>query len=71
MNKKGIKCNIYKPGSAKYYRDMLETISAVAVHYDGCNPNSAKQMRELVDELKKMANDALKHKKLYIQLGEK
>lgn len=61
------KYNIFKPGTAKYYKDMLELISAVAYHYDGYNPNSAKQMRELVDELKNMANDALNHKTLYIK----
>ncbi len=60
-----IKCNIFKPGTAKYYRDMLELIAAVAYRYDGYNPNSAKQMKELVDELRKMATDALNHKKLY------
>jgi len=64
------KCNIYKPGSAKYYRDMLNTISLVAFGYDGFNPNSAKQMRELVDELKKMADDALGHEKLYCELED-
>ena len=62
---KWTKMNIYKPGTAKYYRDMLELISIVAVRYDGYNSNSAKQMKELVDELRSMANDALSHKKLY------
>ncbi len=65
------KMNLYKPGTAKYYRDMLELISMVAVRYDGYNPNSAKQMKELVDELKNMANSALNHKKLYVQSDDK
>lgn len=61
------KCNLYKPGSAKYYQDALRNISAVAMYYDGYNSKSAKQMKELVDELIKMANDALNHKKLYVK----
>ncbi len=28
-------------------------------------------MKELVDELRNMANDALKHKKLYVQSDDK
>jgi len=68
MTKKMTKCNLYKPGSAKYYRDVLFNISAVAWNYDCYNPKSAKQMKGLVDELKSMADDALKHKKLYIQV---
>ena len=59
------KINIYKPGTAKYYRDQLSSISAVAFHYDGFNIKSAKQMKELIDDLCKMASDALDHKKLY------
>ena len=59
------KTNIYKPGTAEYYRDQLGNISAVAVHYDGCNVKSAKQMKELIDDLREIANDALDHKKLY------
>lgn len=62
---------MFKPGSAQYYRDMLELIVNVAYDYDGYNPKSAKQMRELVDELRKMAIDALNHKKLYCGIGGK
>ena len=60
------KSNIYKPGTAKYYKDALKNIYAVALDYDGFNINSAKQMKELVDDLMKMASDALQHKKLYV-----
>lgn len=59
------KTNIYKPGTAEYYRDQLGNISAVAYHYDGYNIKSAKQMKELIDELQGMADDALHYKKLY------
>jgi len=62
----GISCNIYTPGTAIYYRDQLVTIVAVGGDYDGYDPNSAKQMRGLVDELVAMAQQALDHKKLYI-----
>ena len=71
MKNKEKKMNIYKLGTSKYYRDQLSNISAVAWHYDGYNINSAKQMRELVDELKSMVDDALNHKKLYIQIEGK
>ncbi len=60
------KSNIYKPGTAKYYRDQLVNIQAVAMDYDGYNPQNAKQMKELVDELRKMAGQALLHLKLYV-----
>lgn len=63
--------NMYKSGSASYYRDQLVNIRAVAVDYGGYNINSAKQMRELVEELCIMARDALQHKKLYVQIGVK
>ena len=59
--------NLFRAGSVKYYKDQLENISMVAEAYDGYNPDDAKQMRELVDELAKMANDALNHKKLYVR----
>ena len=62
------KYNIYKPGSANYYKDQLTNINMVAIDYDGYNPNSAKQMRELVVEMSQMAEDALNHNKLYIQM---
>lgn len=61
------KINIYKPGSAKYYRDVLDNIHAVARDYDGFDPNNAKQMKELVDDLCKMAVDGLNHEKIYVQ----
>lgn len=67
MKSKENKINLYKPGTAKYYRDQLHNISAVTINYDGYNPHSAKQMRELIDELKSMADDALNHKTLYIE----
>jgi len=57
--------NLFRAGSAKYYKDQLENISMVAEVYDGYNPDDAKQMRELVDELANMARDALQHKDLY------
>ena len=63
---KWIKTNRYKPGTAKYYKDQLENIVAVAIDYDGYDPNNAKQMRELVDELKAMAGQSLRHEKLYV-----
>ena len=62
------KINLYKPGSAKYYKDTLKNIHAVAIDYDGFNITNAKQMKELVDDLKKMASDALQHKKLYVTM---
>jgi len=65
------KTNIHKPGSAKYYRDQLVNINAVAIGFDGYNPNSAKQMRELVIEMAQMARDALNHEKLYVQVEDK
>ena len=70
MKNKGKKINIYKPGTAKYYRDALNNISMVALYYDGFNPKNAKQMKELVDELREMADNALQHKKLYITTEE-
>ena len=60
-------CNIYKPGTAKYYRDVLVNIRAVAIDYDGFNPNSSKQMRELIDDISDMAKQALNHEKLYVR----
>lgn len=60
--------NIYKPGSRKYYRDTLETIVAIGSDYDGYNPKSAKQMKELLDELVKIAVDGLNHEKMYFEL---
>lgn len=60
-------CNIYKVGSAKYYRDQLVNINSVAIDFDGYNINSAKQMRGLVIEMAQMARDALNHKKLYVR----
>ncbi|KKK86526.1 hypothetical protein LCGC14_2762340 [marine sediment metagenome] len=67
------KTNLFKPGTANYYRDALNLISCVALCYDGYNPSSAKQMRELVDELKSMADNALEHNKLYceVEKGDK
>jgi len=69
MNKT-IKKNIYRPGSAKYYRGALVNINATAINFDGFNYNSAKQMRELVIEMAQMARDALNHKKLYITVED-
>ena len=59
------KMNIYKPGTVEYYRDQLGNIVAVTKDYDGFCINSAKQMKELVDDLRDMAEQALNHKKLY------
>ena len=59
-------CNVYKPGTAKYYRDQLANIWAVSLEYDGYNKKNAKQMAELIKEMGKMAKDALGHKKLYV-----
>lgn len=58
--------NRYEPGTAKYYRDALENISGTLVDYDGYNTKSAKQMKELVDDVKEQAGKALTHKKLYL-----
>jgi len=60
--------NIYKAGSANYYKDVLEIISAVAYCYDGYDPNNAEQMKDLVDELGKIARDGLAKKKMYIKV---
>ena len=61
------KFNRFRPGSASYYKDQLINIRAVAVDYDGYNIHSAKQMRELVEDLCMMAADALNHKELYLK----
>lgn len=61
--------NMYRAGSAKYYRDQLSNISAVAICFDGYDPKNAKQMKELVEELASMATDALNHKKLYVRIS--
>lgn len=58
--------NLYKPGTAKYYRDALQTISIIAYDYDGFNIRSAKQMKELVDDLKEVVEMALKHEDMYL-----
>ena len=60
--------NIYKPGTAKYYRDALAIISGIAVGYSEYNTKSAKWMKRLVDEMKIEADRALAHKKLYLKL---
>lgn len=60
--------NLCKPGSAKYYRDQLKNIAMVLIDYDGYNPENAKQMRGLLEDIKSMADKALKHKKLYLKL---
>jgi len=59
--------NIYRLGSAKYYRDVLQNIRAVCIDYDGYNPQNAKQMKELIDDIKDMAKQALNHEKLYVK----
>ena len=60
------KINLYKVGTADYYRDTLNNIGAIiSVDYDGFNSNSAKQMRELLIDIKRMIQDTLAHKKLY------
>ena len=58
----------HKAGSAAYYKEALTLINLVAIDYDGYNPNSAKQMRELVVEMAQMARDAINHKKLWIKI---
>jgi len=59
--------NIHRPGSAKYYRDALFNIYAVCFDYDGYNVKNARQMQDLVDEVKDMALSAFQNKKLYIK----
>ena len=58
--------NLYKVGTADYYRDQIDNIAMVLDCYDGYDPKNAKSMRELLGEIKKMADQALKHKKLYV-----
>lgn len=71
-NKSGdIPCDIAKPGSAEYYKDVLSNIEAIGKDYDGFNPNSAKQMKHLVDDLVKLAANALAGKPQYISPKEK
>jgi len=60
--------NIYKPGTAKYYKDQLDNIGMVLSCYDGYDPKNAESMRELLGETKKMADQALRHKKLYVTI---
>lgn len=64
-NKKkwGILHNIYKPGTAKYYRDQLINIADVCVDYDGYR--KVEGLKGLIDSIKHMAISAIAHKKLY------
>jgi len=61
----GKPCNIYKPFSKEYYRDQLRNIHSICYDYDGCNVNSATQMKELVDDIREMVFLTLKGKQLY------
>ena len=61
--------NMYKPGTVEYYRDALANISGSLVDYDGYNTKNAKQMKDLVDDVKEQADKALAHKKLYLTIG--
>ena len=54
--------DIYRPGSARYYRDALFNIYTVCFDYDGYNPKNAKWMRYLVDEVRDMALSAFQNK---------
>ena len=54
--------NIYKAGSVPYYRDALEIIVAICYDYDGCR--TAKNLKELIDDIKDYAVKALNKKKL-------
>lgn len=58
--------NIYKPGTAKYYKDAVDNIGMVLVGYDGYSPTNAKHMRKLLDTIVQLSQDALRHKHLYI-----
>jgi len=59
--------NIYRAGSAKYYRDALFNIYGICFDYDGHNSNNPKQMRGLVDEVRDMALKAFQNKALYVK----
>lgn len=62
---------LFKPGTAEYYRDVLENIYYIALDYDGYDIKDAKQMKELVDELKNEAKKGLKHKYYYLKTKDK
>lgn len=50
---------LFKKGTAEYYREALSYISAIACDYDGYDTKDAAKMKELVDDLRELANKAL------------
>ena len=58
--------NIYKTGTKAYYRDALAIISSFTVDYDGFT--TVKGLKSLIDDIKELANKALEHKELYLEL---
>ena len=58
--------NIYKPGTAEYYRDAIDVIGQTICDYDSYNPKNPEHMRKLLGEIIEMAERALKNKKLYM-----
>lgn len=57
--------NIYKVGSAAYYRDVMDTMSSIRINWDGYNPQSTKQMRELLEDIVKIGQRGLNNEKMY------
>lgn len=57
--------NVYKPGTKKYYRDVLSLIAIYAELKDEPNKN------KLIDMLGQLAIDGLNHEKMYYELEEK
>jgi len=56
---------IHKIGTAKYYKDQIDNIRMVLIDYDGMNTKKASNMRNLLIDIKDMAEKALSHKVLY------
>lgn len=59
------KTNIYKPGTAEYYKDVIDMLRIIAVDYDGYDTKNPKSMRRLLKDLKNIARKGLDHEKMY------
>lgn len=57
--------NLYKPGTAKYYKDTIDNIDMIIVGYDGYDPKKAESIRKLLEAIHEVSGKALKHEKMY------
>lgn len=57
---------IPRPDTREYYRDALTLICAIAVDWDGYDPNNAEQMRGLIKDMVEVAGAAIDKKPSYV-----